>query len=221
MSKGISEHTRGELQSLCKKAKARLFSLLPCSQKQQSCLGPINPCEKGVVWQNCKKLKRGVLYWERSSHVNYNQSCNMDNEIWGVSFQIIASRHLCFFPLPTLRGSGGGMLHVGSRCHLIVSCFNILPQISFSRGWHEGLITLIQDRRFSMFTFCLLWPHFLRNRCTGHSRYHGINPRVLFSTVWFLFCSSRHVWEMLWPTGSRAGSSKFWKALHLWPWHHY
>lgn len=137
------------------------------------------------------------------------------------SLQIVASRHRCFSPLSTLRGSGGGMLHAGRCCGLIVSCFNILPRISFSRGWREGLITLTQDRSFSIFTFWLLWSHFLRDKCIGHSRYHGINPRVLFSTVWFLLCPSMRAWEMVWPTGSRAGNSKFWKALHFWPWHHY
>lgn len=114
-------------------------------------------------------------------------------------------------------GSGGGMLHMGSCCGLVVSCFTILPKISFSRGWHDGLIILKRGRSFSVFTFYSLWSHFFE----GHSCYHKINPRVLFFTVWLLLCSSTCAWEIIWPTGLRAGNSRFWKALNLWPWHHY
>jgi len=105
-------------------------------------------------------------------------------------------------------GSWGEMLHVRSWCCLIVAQFNILPKISISRGWHEGLVTLMQDKSFFIFTFCLLWSHFLRDKRIDHSCYHGINPRVLFSTVWLLLCPSMHAWEMVWPIGLRAGNSQ-------------
>lgn len=116
------------------------FALFP---ETTELFGPNKSLWENAIWQNCKKKKkkRGGLQWERSSDVNYNQSCNMV-ETWGVSLQIIASRRLCFSRLPTLGESGGGLLHMGSCCDLVVFCFNILLKISFSRGWHRVLITI-------------------------------------------------------------------------------